>query len=123
MKNRDITLLYNSINTLIGDESSKNLNINTKFKIAKNQRKISNIYEIIEEQRSGIIKKYGIPQEDGSYKIMNDQLPAATKELSELLDIETQCNLDKIELNELENANLKIALIMGLMCMIKDPGQ
>lgn len=123
MKNRDITLLYNSINTLIGDESSKNLNINTKFKIAKNQRKISDIYEIIEEQRSGIIKKYGIPQEDGSYKIMNDQLPAATKELSELLDIETQCNLDKVELSELENANLNIELIMGLMCMIKDPGQ
>ena len=121
MKNKDITLLYNSINEVIKEEGSKNLSISTKFKIAKNQKKISEIYEIIDEQRSNIIKKYGVLQEDGGYKITNDLLPAATKELDELLSIDTQCNLEIIELKELEKANLNIELIMGLIPMIKDP--
>ena len=119
MKNFEILRLYDALEAISG-EDSKELSIQAKFKMAKNKMKLTELRNVIMDQRASIITKYGETQEDGSIKVPTSKYDITSHEIDQLLEIETQCDVEKLTLNELEGARIDVDTMMKLMPMIEE---
>lgn len=119
MKNVEILRLYDALEAISG-EDSKELSIQAKFKMAKNKMKLTELRNVIMDQRASIIARYGETQEDGSIKVPSNKYDITSHEIDQLLEIETHCDVEKLTLDELEGARIDVDTMMKLMPMIEE---
>lgn len=103
IKNKEIRILAEKMKEI----EKKNFPVKISFAIARNQKTISDILQTLEEQRKKLCEKYAerdengnIKTEDNAYVIQDTQ--ELRREYQELLEIETEFELQKIEEADLE---------------------
>ena len=119
MKNKEIFELYTALSTILG-EPSKELGIRTKFKLAKNQIAIDKIYELVQKQHNSIIERYGEEKENGVITVPPEKIDITRKEINELMEINNEITLEKINLDELDGAPITSETLMKLMPIIEE---
>lgn len=119
--------LLNSIPTL-QKLSQKQLPIKVSYTISKNIKAIEEELKIYEEERQKLIKKYaeldkeGKPKvnDNGNYIIKQENQLDFNKEVLELLNIETDVNISKIDLNALEGLKISPSELTSVNFLIKE---
>ena len=105
-------VLVSSINVL-SKLNNSTLSVKTSYKLAKNIKAIDKEIVLFNEERQKIINKYAIKNEKGENKIENGIVELAdtenfNKEYRELLDIEVDIKIEKINIDELAKSDLTI---------------
>lgn len=119
--------LLNSIPTL-QKLSQEQLPIKISYTISKNIKAIEEELKIYEEERQKLIKKYaeldkeGKPKvnDNGIYIIKQENQLDFNKEVLELLNIETDINISKIDLNALEGLKISPLELTSVDFLIKE---
>ena len=76
-------------------------------------------FELIEKNRVGIGKKYGVLSEDKtSYKIPEDKIEEAQKELDDLLEVEQKVDLIILPLKDIEKCSMSMQQIQAIYFMV-----
>ena len=118
--NLDIYNIANNYSEIFGDFKSY-IPAKVNFYIQKNIKVLAAAAQEIEGARREIAKHYGCLQEDGnSYKIPEELLATASSELNELLSIEQELNIKKINIEDLDGVEFTPAQMQILMFMIED---
>lgn len=115
---------------LLAALTNKQLPIKISYAIAKNISKIEKELEIYNIERQKIIDKYCIKDSKGNnaiddnnqYKIDDKYLESFNKDINELLDIEIDINMHKINKDDLfdSNCNMTPAELMLIDYMIEE---
>ena len=118
--NFEIYNITNAYNQAFSDFQSY-IPAKVNFYIQKNMNALAAAAQAVEEARLGIAKHYGTPDENGSaYKIPEDQLPQATKELNELFSIEQELDIKTFSIEDLGSIEFTPAQMQAIMFMIED---
>ena len=91
------------------------------FFIQKNISTFATAAQEIEKSRLEIAKHYGIlDEENQQYKIPEDKLEEASKELEDLFSIEQELDIKTFSIEALGNAEFTPAQMQAMMFMIED---
>ena len=101
--------IVNSIEAL-KNLSTKELNVKTSFKIAKNIKTIDEISNIFIEEKRKLVNKYGTKDDkenlklddNGVAEIAKENLSEWNRSYEELLEIENNIEIEKIKLSDLD---------------------
>lgn len=103
--------IVNDANVL-GAISQKNLPIKVSYAIAKNIAKIEAEIKVYNKERQKLIEKYSVKDEEGkpliednSIKIAPEHIEDWNRDIKELLEIENEIDIHKIQLHTLINSN------------------
>ncbi len=103
--------IVNDANVL-GAISQKNLPIKVSYAIAKNIAKIEAEIKVYNKERQKLIEKYSVKDEEGkpliednSIKIAPENIENWNRDIKELLAIENEVDIHKIQLHTLINSN------------------
>ena len=122
MKLTNLTI-YQMANTLapIANDNKIYIPAKANFFIQRNISKLAAAAQEIEKTRIDIANHYGaLDEESGNYKIPDDKMATAAKELQDLFDIEQELDIKKIKIEDLGNAEFTAAQMQSLMIMIDD---
>lgn len=102
-------------------DTNQKLPIKINFYLQKNKKVLSDLSREIELARMNIIQAHGVIDEDGNYTIAdNKELIAAQKELDELLLLEQEIQIYKVNINDFSNdILLTTGQMEALMFMIE----
>ncbi len=115
--------IYQITNSVIGNLDNLNIYIPAKanFFIQKNISVLAAAAQEIEKSRLEIAKHYGVLDEEGQqYKIPEDKLEEASKELEDLFSIEQELDIKTFSIEALGNAEFTPAQMQAMMFMIED---
>ena len=115
--------IYNIANIFANNFSNLNIYIPAKanFFIQKNIATFAAAAQEIEKSRLEIAQHYGELDEDGQqYKIAEDKLEEASKELNDLFSIEQDLDIKTFTIEALGNAEFTAAQMQAIMFMIED---
>ena len=90
------------------------LPVRVSYKLAKNIKSIDKELKIYEEEKQKLINKYGEKDEEGKSKVNENgminilDVENWNKDIKELLEIEVEINVEKINIDELAKSDLKI---------------
>ncbi len=88
----------NSLEKLI----SKEIKIKTAFKLSKLAKMVTEEMQLYEEQRIGLVKKYGDePDEKGATAVKPENNQKFIEELTELTGVEVELDFEPISVDEL----------------------
>ena len=91
------------------------------FFIQKNISTFAAAAQEIEKSRLEIAKHYGeLDEENQQYKIPEDKIEEASKELEDLFSIEQDINIKTFSIEALGNAEFTSAQMQAIMFMIED---
>ncbi len=97
---------------VLGAISQKNLPIKVSYAIAKNIAKIEAEIKVYNKERQKLIEKYSVKDEEGkpliednSIKIAPEHIEDWNRDIKELLEIENEIDIHKIQLHTLINSN------------------
>lgn len=91
------------------------------FFIQKNISTLAAAAQEIEKSRLEIAKHYGVlDEENQQYKIPEDKLEEASKELEDLFSIEQELDIKTFSIEALGNAEFTPAQMQAMMFMIED---
>ncbi|MGG7143540.1 hypothetical protein ACQPVP_08745 [Clostridium nigeriense] len=104
--------LINSVGVLSKLNNSE-LAVKTSYKLSKNIKTLDKEIVLFNEEKQKLINKYAVKNEKGENKIENGIVEIAdtenfNKECRELLDIEVDVKIEKINIDELAKSNLTI---------------
>ena len=118
MTNTDIYTVYESLVKL---SQNKELKMPAKvgYVILKNRNLLEPYYKALIESRYSIIEKYAEKNEDDSLEVPSDKIEDANKELVELLALEEEINLSKINVNTLPDG-IDLEILDNLMPILED---
>lgn len=120
LTNYNIYQMANALTPIAKDEKIY-IPAKANFFIQKNINEIAAAAQNIEEARLSIAKHYGdLEESTGNYKIADDKMAAATKELQDLFNIEQELDIKKIKIDDLGNAEFTASQMNALMIMIDD---
>lgn len=112
LKNGVIFLSANILNKIV----SFDFPVKTAYKIKKNCEALNKQLEFINKQRNELINKYG---EDGKIDSKNEEaISKFTNDFNEILNIEEDININKIDISELEGIKLSISDLTNIDFMI-----
>lgn len=94
--------------------------IKTAFKLGKIVKNFNNEYEVFEESKTKLFKKYGERNKEGNLEIKEENSKIFKKELEDLLSIEVNIKLTKVDLKELGDVKLSALDIDNLDILIKE---
>ena len=106
-------VLVNSVQVLRKLNNAE-LPVRVSYKLAKNIKNIDKELKIYEEEKQKLINKYGEKDEEGKLKTKEDGSINITdtenwnKDIKELLEIEAEINIEKINIDELGKSDFKI---------------
>lgn len=106
-------VLVNSVQVLRKLNNAE-LPVRVSYKLAKNIKNIDKELNIYEEEKQKLINKYGEKDDEGKNKINEDgtikilDTENWNKDIKELLEIEAEINIEKINIDELAKGDLKI---------------
>lgn len=90
------------------------------FFIQKNISTLAAAAQEIEKSRFEIAQHYGEPDEEGKqYKILEDKIDEASKELNDLFSIEQELDIKTFSIEALGNAEFTPAQMQAIMFMIE----
>lgn len=115
--------IYQIANVLAKTFDNLDLYIPAKanFFIQKNISTLAAAAQEIEKSRIEIAKHYGIlDEENQQYKIPEDKLEEASKELEDLFSIEQELDIKTFSIEALGNAEFTPAQMQAMMFMIED---
>ena len=115
--------IYLLANTSIRELSNLDIYIPAKanFFLQKNLQALAAAAQEIDKSRIEIAKHYGVLDEEGQqYKIPEDKLEEASKELSDLFNIEQELDIKTFSIEALGNAEFTPAQMNAMMFMIED---
>ena len=115
--------IYQIANNVLGNLDNLNIYIPAKanFFIQKNISALAAAAQEIEKSRLEIAKHYGVLDEEGQqYKIPEDKLEEASKELEDLFSIEQELDIKTFSIEALGNAEFTPAQMQAMMFMIED---
>ena len=115
MKNKDIFKLYEG---LCGLEQMK-FKPKTTFILTKNKLQLEPLYKIIIECQRQIWEQFGEKRKDDTFFIPNEKINDATKAMEDLMNLQNEVTLDKIEINDFGDEIISIELLEKLMDIIK----
>lgn len=104
--------LINSVGVLSKLNNSE-LAVKTSYKLSKNIKTLDKEIVLFNEEKQKLINKYAVKNEKGENKIENGNFEIAdrenfNKEYRELLDIEVDVKIEKINIDELAKSDLTI---------------
>ena len=115
--------IYQIANNALSNLDNLNIYIPAKanFFIQKNISILAAAAQEIEKSRIEIAKHYGIlDEEKQQYKIPEDKLEEASKELEDLFSIEQELDIKTFSIEALGNAEFTPAQMQAMMFMIED---
>lgn len=115
--------IYQIANILTKTFDNLNIYIPAKanFFIQKNISTLAAAAQEIEKSRIEIAKHYGIlDEENQQYKIPEDKIEEASKELEDLFSIEQELDIKTFSIEALGNAEFTPAQMQAMMFMIED---
>lgn len=115
--------IYQIANNVLSNLDNLNIYIPAKanFFIQKNISTLAAAAQEIEKSRLEIAKHYGVLDEEGQqYKIPEDKLEEASKELEDLFSIEQELDIKTFSIEALGNAEFTPAQMQAMMFMIED---
>ena len=115
--------IYQIANNVLSNLDNLNIYIPAKanFFIQKNISTLAAAAQEIEKSRLEIAKHYGVLDEEGQqYKIPEDKLEEASKELEDLFSIEQDLDIKTFTIEALGNAEFTPAQMQAMMFMIED---
>ena len=115
--------IYQIANNLLSNLDDLSIYIPAKanFFIQKNISTLAAAAQQIEKSRLEIAKHYGVLDEEGQqYKIPEDKLEEASKELEDLFSIEQELDIKTFSIEALGNAEFTPAQMQAMMFMIED---
>ena len=115
--------IYQIANNVLSNLDNLNIYIPAKanFFIQKNISTLATAAQEIETSRLEIAKHYGVLDEEGQqYKIPEDKLEEASKELNDLFSIEQELDIKTFSIEALGDAEFTPAQMQALMFMIED---
>ena len=115
--------IYQIANNVLSNLDNLNIYIPAKanFFIQKNNSTLAAAAQEIEKSRLEIAKHYGILDEEGQqYKIPEDKIEEASKELEDLFSIEQELDIKTFSIEALGNAEFTPAQMQAMMFMIED---
>ena len=115
--------IYQIANSVISNLDNLNIYIPAKanFFIQKNISTLAAAAQEIEKSRLEIAKHYGVlDEENQQYKILEDKLEEASKELEDLFSIEQELEIKTFSIEALGNAEFTPAQMQTMMFMIED---
>ena len=115
--------IYALANTIIGELGNLDIYIPAKanFFLQKNLQTLAAAAQEIEKSRLEIAKHYGVlDEENKQYKIPEDKLEEASKELEDLFSIEQELDIKTFSIEALGNAEFTPAQMQAMMFMIED---
>ena len=117
MTNKEIMDLYEGLVELY--DLKVELDIKIKYLLAKIKIQIEPLYEALMITRKDLFKKYGTENET-SIVIKNSMLPLFSTEMNELMKIQVNVEIPKINLEDLNSPKISINLIEKLLPIIND---
>ena len=115
--------IYQIANVLAKTFDNLNIYIPAKanFFIQKNISTLAAAAQEIEKSRLEIAKHYGVlDEEKQQYKIPEDKIEEASKELEDLFSIEQELDIKTFSIEALGNAEFTPAQMQAMMFMIED---
>lgn len=115
--------IYQMANNLVANLSKSDIYIPAKanFFIQKNISTLTAAAQEIENSRIEIAKHYGVLDDEGQqYKIPEEKIDEASKELSDVFSIEQDLDIKTFSIEDLGNAEFTPAQMQALMFMIQD---
>lgn len=115
--------IYSITNNLLSNMNKLEMYIPAKanFFLQKNIQIMTAAAEEIDKSRIEIAKHYGTPDEEGrQYKINEEHLQEANKELEDLFSIEQELDIKTFSIEALGNAEFTPAQMNAMMFMIED---
>ena len=115
--------IYQIANNVLSNLDNLNIYIPAKanFFIQKNISTLAAAAQEIEKSRLEIAKHYGVlDEEKQQYKILEDKLEEASKELEDLFSIEQELDIKTFSIEALGNAEFTPAQMQAMMFMIED---
>ena len=115
--------IYQIANNVLSNLDNLNIYIPAKanFFIQKNISTLAAAAQEIEKSRLEIAKHYGVLDEEGQqYKIPEEKLEEASKELNDLFSIEQELDIKTFSIEALGNAEFTPAQMQAMMFMIED---
>lgn len=115
--------IYQIANNALSNLDNLSIYIPAKanFFIQKNISTIAAAAQEIEKSRLEIAKHYGVlDEEKQQYKIPEDKLEEASKELEDLFSIEQELDIKTFSIEALGNAEFTPAQMQAIMFMIED---
>lgn len=101
--------------------------VKTAYKLARITRELQKEYQLFNQARDILIKKYGVIDESGNLKLINNNYEIQKekqdeflKEYNELLNDNINLNVEKLTLEELENDQLSAQEINLILSLIKE---
>lgn len=109
------------LSNIITSELPKVLPIRISFVIQSNLKKLTDLYEVINNSRLDIGKKYGKISEDGtSYQVPPEKMELAQIELDQLMEIQQPVEIMMVNLSDLEGCDLTLEQVGAILFMIYD---
>ena len=115
--------IYQIANNVLSNLDNLNIYIPAKanFFIQKNISTLAAAAQEIEKSRLEIAKHYGqLDEENQQYKIPEDKLEEASKELEDLFSIEQELDIKTFSIEALGNTEFTPAQMQAMMFMIED---
>ena len=115
--------IYQIANNALSNLDNLNIYIPAKanFFLQKNLQTLAATAQEIETSRLEIAKHYGELDEEGQqYKIPEDKLEEASKELNDLFSIEQELDIKTFSIEALGNAEFTPAQMQAMLFMIED---
>ena len=115
--------IYQIANNVLSNLDKLNIYIPAKanFFLQKNLQTLAAAAQEIEKSRIEIAKYYGVLDEEGQqYKIPEDKLEEASKELNDLFSIEQDLDIKTFSIEALGNAEFTPVQMQAMMFMIED---
>jgi len=106
-------VLVNSVQVL-SKLNNAELPVKVSYKLAKNIKNIEKELSIYEEEKQKLINKYSEKDEEGKSKVNENgminilDVENWNKDIKELLEIEVEINVEKINIDELAKSDLKL---------------
>ena len=95
---------------------NERLSIKAAYALQRNVQKLNPELETYEKSRVELIKnKHGVMQEDGNYAVKKENAPAFIEDLNELLSVEVDVDIHKVNLSELKEISAADLLILEWM--------
>lgn len=97
------------------------LPVKINFYLQKNKKILTSLGQDIEESRMGIVRSFGELTENGeSYMIPAEKVSEAQKEIAELLALEQEVEIYKVNIDNLpEDLSLTTAQMEAIMFMVE----
>lgn len=118
MKNGEVIELFEGLEKLAQDPDIK-FKTKVAYVIARNRDKIRSAANTIYNLRQKIISEYGVIEPNGDVTIAKDKISLVNQEIDELMNLESDVEIRKVKIEDLDDIELSLENMRGLVHMLE----